>query len=517
MPTTITLAELTTAATSDEVLATELSVAQQLGLPITSWNPLDPSRTLLQIQANLIGSGRFGPGLSGLIANIAMGGYASYSAVMPAVTTTYNDGAGFFTTWMDLRCVDQYNVSRIQASAAAGPIAVSNSTAVARPYSAGQLRFQHPVSGATYTNTNAGTISASGNSNVTVLADPTFVGPAGTLAVGQVPIMLTPFPGVTPLAQTIGLIGSPIETNSHYLTRCQNKLAVLSPNGSSQAYEFIAESVPSLGVTLADGTIVTGPSVEAPWVVSETVTRANTQLHTGTGFILVYVANASGGLLGSAQNPVTGVTNAVGCTVTVARGHGIQAGGTAYVLISGVVGANGVNNATAGAVAWLASYVSPTSFTLNNTVAPGAYVSGGSAEIGDLGMVDASIQAQCVPSGFLAITQAAQNVAVPVVATVYVSSKSGLTGAQVVTSIQAALGGGVMNGIPVAGYMPTVPVGGVNAEATGIVPWSEILTVIANANAGTVSVQLMVPSGDVSLLPFQVPVLGTCTISPVFV
>ena len=78
MTTIITLAELVTTSTVDDVLALELSVATQLNLPVTSWQPLDPSRTILQVNANLVSQE------SAVVAGIAQGGFASYAAIMPA-------------------------------------------------------------------------------------------------------------------------------------------------------------------------------------------------------------------------------------------------------------------------------------------------------------------------------------------------------------------------------------------------------------------------------------------------
>jgi len=548
VPTIITLADLVTVDTPADVPALELSIATQLGLPVTSWQPLDPSRTILQIEATLISND------SAAIAGIAQGGFISYAAIMSAGTSIYNDGAGFLTTWMDLCGTNFFNVQRIEPSAAAGPIPVQNTTAAAQTYTAGQLHFQHPTSGATYTNTAAGTVTGGGSvsspvqSTILAAADPAYVGPVGTLNVGQTAIMLTPFPGVTPVAQVTGLVGTPIETNAHYLVRCQAKLSALSPNGAPGAYVYVAESLPVFGSTLYPPTDIadlaaspvlaissaatallaalgftpgsqfyTVPTAANPWGVTAPVTRVSAVLNTGSGVVEVYAADAAGGLLGCAQLAITNVTWTGGvATVTTVSGHGLGPG--SWLIISGVAGATGVNNLIAGTVAWQA--IAPTSgstisFALAGT--PGTYSSGGSVEGGDLGMVDAAIQAQVVPTGQAALVQAATNLPINITATVYIPTKAGITAANAIAAISAALGGGTVNGVVVPGYLSTMNIGGVNAESLGIVPWSELLTVIATANPGTVSVQLTTPSGDTTLTPSQVPTLGTLSIAVTFV
>jgi hypothetical protein len=537
--TIITLAELVTTSTVDDVLALELSVATTLNLPTTSWQPLDPSRTIFQTEANLISQE------SATVAGIAQGGYVSYAAIMPAGTSPYNDGAGYLTVWMDLCGENFFNVYRIEPSAAAGPIPVQNITGTGQTYTAGQLHFQHPTSGATYTNTAAGTIAPAGSpptpvqSTIEVAADPAFVGQIGTLSVGQTAIMLTPFPGVTPVAQTVGLVGTGIETNAHYLARCQYKLGALSPNGAAQAYQYVAESLPVFGSTIeqpsdiadyaastsvpiataaqallvalgfTSGSIFyTAPTSAYPWGVTAPVTRVSAVLNTGSGVVQVYAANAAGGLLGCAQLAITNVTWTLGvATVTTSGAHGLSPGN--FVIISAVLGATGVNNQIAGTVAWQLVTASGSSFTFALATTPGAYVSGGSVEGGDLGMVDAAIQAQVVPTGMAAIVEAASNLAINVAATVYIPTRAGITSTNAIAAISAAL----------TAYFDGVPIGGVTAEAGGIVPSSEVLVTIANANPGTVSVVLSSPSlsVDTTLTQSQVPTLGTPTISVVFV
>lgn len=221
---------------------------------------------------------------------IAQGGYASYAALM--VDANGNP----VTTWMDLISQNNYNILRVPISYASGPVPVHNSTATSYPYSVGQLHFQNAATGATYTNTGSGTVAASGNSNIQVQADAAWGGTTGTTGAGVTLAMLTPLPGVSPLAQVSSLVGANAESNSALLTRGQAKLGTLSaiqqiptttpppaaPGGAAIAYGFVATSIPQAA----------SASAVYPYTVTAPITRTS-QIPIGTTPVL-YIANALG-------------------------------------------------------------------------------------------------------------------------------------------------------------------------------------------------------------------------------
>jgi hypothetical protein len=118
-----------------------------------------------------------------------------------------------------------------------------------------------------------------------------------------------------------------------------------------------------------------------------------------------------------------------------------------------------------------------------------------------------------VPDGVTAIVQAAATVALNYTATVYIRANANLTDSTAIAAIEAA----------VIAYFATIDVGGVvgiEGGATGVVPWSEVLIQIAQANPGTVSVGLLLLAGAVSdyvLTSGQVPIAGTPTVIVNFV
>ena len=499
-----TLADLVTPTTQAGALSLELTIAQQLGLPITSWQPLDPSRTILQINSNIVAQ------YSQTIAYLAQGGYASYAAQMVDVNSNP------VTTWMDLRGVDQYNVSRQPATLATGPVPVANTVATSYPYSpTSPLRFQNPASGATYTSSGSGTVSPAASpptpvtTDITVQADAAYAGSIGTSAQGVVLTLLTPLAGVSVSALTSSLTGSNAETNAHYLARCQAKLGSLSPNGAPGAYVYTAESIPVFGTALSDGTLFTQPTSTQPFGVTAPISRATTQLVTGTGIVDVIAGNASGPLEGAAGLPVANISWSTGTvTLTFSGAHGIPNTDSAFIILSGVRGATGVNNSAAQNPAWLATATGADTMTFALATSPGGYIGGGVAEVGDLGMVDAAIQAYATPTGIISTTQSVTTVTVLLTATVYVSASSGYTTSEVATNIVDAL----------ANYLGSVPIGGYNVESFGVVPKSAIQAVVSGANAGTQSVVMSVPSSDISLGDTDIPVLtGSTNITVVLI
>lgn len=506
----VTLAQLVTPVSYADALTDELTIAAGLGLPTTAWQPIDPVRTFFTTTAQVVSD------YSTTINLVAQGAYASYAATIPGVDANV-DANGYETTWMDLRAYDQYGVTRIEAGQGAGTVALVNSTTstFGSPYLPGTLHFQSPLGGQpTFTNSETVTITASATTSVPIVADAAFPGSAGNVANGTTLIAVTPLIGVTVSPLAAAIVATAQETNAQLLTRCQNKLGSLSPNGPSQAYQFVASSLPVIGSVLPTGAQWTDPTTSYPYAVTAAVTRASTVLNIGSGVIDVYVANGAGPVTGCSQLAIQGVTNASPPVVTC-NGHGLSAG--AFVIITGVVGATGVNNSINGQISWLIEVVTTNTFKLYEydgvtpAPAPGVYVSGGTVDGGDLGMADAAIQANVVPDNDIAIVLAASTASIALVCTAYIKSSASIT----LASAQAAIS------LAVSTYLGTIPIGGITAEATGIVPWSEVLIQIANANPGTVSVSPMTLNAgviDIALTSSQVPVLGgSNTINVVFV
>lgn len=332
--TIVSLSDLVAPASSNDVLALELSIAQALNLPTTAWQPLSMARTLLATRAQIISR------YASVVNLIAQGGYASYAALMVDVNGTP------ITTWMDLILSDNFNVQRIPITFAAGPVTVSNSTASPYAYSIGQLRFQNPTTGATYFNTLNGTIAAGPSvfTDIIVQADQAFGGTAGTSGAGVTLTMLTPLPGVTVVPLSDSLVGQNAESNGAALTRAQSKLGTLSalgqlagttppvaPGGSQQSYDFVIRSIPTASVA----------SSTWPFRVVTPITRVT--MVNSLGAVFPFVANAAGPLpigdLNAAQAAVAFLCapQAIAVQVQNAANAPVDVSYTVYVRASGMV------------------------------------------------------------------------------------------------------------------------------------------------------------------------------------
>jgi hypothetical protein len=409
----LSVSDLLTVTTAPDALNLELSIAAGLGMPTTAWQPISVEMTILAVNAQIVAS------YSVAINQIAAGGFPTTAATIPA-TSTNNDGNGFFMGWEDLCLLNYYNIIRNPVTFATGNFTVNNVSAIGYgPFTPGTLHFQHPITGATYSNT--GTVSISGSTSgqtIAVQADAGFPGNAGTIAAGVTPILLTALSGVQPQPVSTSLVGNNIETNASALLRGQAKLGSLSPNGASQAYTYVASTVP-VPANRATAVFPFNELVDATntaITVSSPITRVATQLNPITGTVGVYVANAAGAPSG--------------------------------------------------------------------------------ADILELG---SAIQALSVPLSVTAFVAAVGTLALDLFFNVYVKTSSGLSSAQVLANIDAA----------VQVFCQNTPIGGYTTTTANIIPFDLLVETIMNANPGTQDLQLLNPAGDLAISTTAVPVPGT--------
>ena len=222
------------------------------------------------------------------------------------------------------------------------------------------------------------------------------------------------------VSNVLGWSGSNWESNTAAAGRAVLSLAIRSPNGPSQAYVYYAETaaqifstgqLPGNGGTWPLYALTNGPVV------------ATESANPITGIVTLVVASATpaSSALGAnvtpgvAQLPISGVTNANPCVVTCTGPTGLAPAGSMTVTISGVLGTAGVNGT------FLGTYVGANSFSIPvDSTSGGTYTGGGSVEGGDLGQIDALIQANVVPDNTAALTVSATAFPITIVASVVV-------------------------------------------------------------------------------------------------
>jgi uncharacterized phage protein gp47/JayE len=244
-----TLEELFTPLTRDQVLASELEVATQLGLAVTAWQPTSIAREILYVNAQMVSN------FSVTTSATARGGYLEYASGQ----------------WLTLLADQLFDVQRIESSFATGPILLTNAGSTPYTIAAGDVRVLNVTTQTTYTNSSGGTLTASGTLALDFIADEP--GADSTLTSTDTLSLVTSLPDVTP-SWVADLIGTNEETDTALRARCRSSNARVSPNGPADAYNYYA-----LTATRPDGTAIG-------------VTRTN--VFQGNGTVYVYIADADG-------------------------------------------------------------------------------------------------------------------------------------------------------------------------------------------------------------------------------
>lgn len=260
-----TLAGLLVQETQDEILAAWLQICTQLGLPVTSWQPGDPTRSLGMLESTVLAA------LEQVIVGYIESGFLDYAQGV----------------WLQKVLAKQvFNVDVPDATYATTTVTLTNSGGGVFDIDPQDLTFKNSTSGKTYHNTTGGHLAASGGTlDVTVIADE--AGSDSSAGVGEIDTLVTTLLGVT---CTNGAVAVGLDQQDPSITRqqCRDKLGSLSPNGPAAAYSYVARNSALTGI--------------------ETVTRVRVYPTSETGDVLVYVAGPSGAISGG---DVTAVQNAI--------------------------------------------------------------------------------------------------------------------------------------------------------------------------------------------------------------
>lgn len=258
----ISLADLTTPVTRQQVEQSTYDVLGVLGVDTTSWKPGAVVRAMITAVALLLSA------FSALMAQITAGGFLETAI-----------GA-----WLTLVAKYVYGVDRVEASFASGFLTLTNSGGGVFADAAYDRTFRNPTTGKTYQNSTSFSLGA--GSSVTIAIVATEAGAASTSLAGTITEIQTTMLGVT-CANAAALVGQDAELDPVLRARCYEKLGALSPNGPWDAYAFAAKNA-----RRANGTSIG-------------VTRVRVAPPDGFGNVTTYVATASGGVSGISGDPST--------------------------------------------------------------------------------------------------------------------------------------------------------------------------------------------------------------------
>ena len=271
----LSLASLLLQQTKAAIYAKALSIATTIGLPVTSWLPGDPTRSLFYLESEILES------LEEIVVGFIQSGFLDYAAQPNADGTT--------NPWLAIIAKQVFNVDVPDAIYATTTLTLTNSGGGNCNEDAGDLTFQNSTTGATYHSTSAVTLTAVGTPGATatvdVIAD--VAGSAGSAGATDIDTIVTGLLGVT-CSNPVAAIGVDAQDPSTTVTQCRNKLGSLSPNGPGAAYSYVALNSELTGI--------------------QTVTRARTYPDSETGDVTIYIAGPSGAVSGG---DVTAVQNAI--------------------------------------------------------------------------------------------------------------------------------------------------------------------------------------------------------------
>jgi len=242
--------------TQPQIYAAALQIAQTLGLPVSSWQAGDPTRSLYYLESQILAA------LEQVVVGYIQSGFLDYAS----------------GTWLQILAQQVFGVTVPAATYAETSVTLTNSGGAVYILEAGDLTFRNSTTGATYHNTSGGTLpaivgSTPGTLSVTVTADQ--AGSAGSASAGEIDALVTTLLGVT-VTNPAAAVGVDQQDDSVTRQQCRNKLGSLSPNGPASAYSYVAQNSTLTGI--------------------QTVTRSRVYPDSDTGDVQIYVAGPSGGV-----------------------------------------------------------------------------------------------------------------------------------------------------------------------------------------------------------------------------
>lgn len=207
----MTIEDLTTPMTREQVQASIYKVLAALGVNTTAWLSGSVVRTFV------VGSSLVMSAFTYLAADIGKSGFLALSS----------------GPWLTLVARYVYGVERIEASYASGVVTLTNAGGGVYTIDAGDLIVASSSTGHTYRNIAAFSLPAVSSADISILAtDP---GAGSTAPSGDITTLVTPLLGVIAVNDE-AVVGENDEADEPLRLRCAEKLGALSPMGPWDAY-----------------------------------------------------------------------------------------------------------------------------------------------------------------------------------------------------------------------------------------------------------------------------------------
>ena len=362
-----------------------LDVATTTQLPTTSWQSGAPERTIFAIEAvsfslsdaniSVMAQGGFlQTAASGSVTYTTLDGTTVTIPVTPDPSNAAQNPTGA-PGWLDLILQDVYGVTRLQAAAATGPLAIVNVKAGSvGPYTAGQYHVANVVNGATYNNPSTLTIPSSQIAGTGGTVTGVSVGLASTiittqsahgLSAGQTVYLSVPgSAGVSGLAGVFALVASVTSTTFQVSIGSSGTFSGTVANGVYLCTVATMQAdVAGLIGNAAVGTVTTAITQNAGVFISNVVSWSGSNWESN-------VAAMNRAVLSLASRSPNGPSQAYVYFAETAQ-QILAAASPPVILSNGAVQASESANPQTGIVTTVVASATPASTTLGQAVTPG--------------------------------------------------------------------------------------------------------------------------------------------------
>lgn len=250
----IPLATLVVAEDKATLYKAALMIATGIGVPVSTWQDGDPTRSLLFLEAEVLER------LSAIIVALAQ--------------SAFLDDAP--DDWLVIVAKQFFNVDVPEASYATTDVVLTNNGGGLydeQDLAVGNVTFRNSLTNKTYHNITTGVLASGPGTTLTLTIEADEAGSESTAGAGEIDEMVTVLLGVA-CTNPIAAVGSDRQDRSTTIQQCRDKISSLSPNGPSGAYAFVARNAVLTGTTA--------------------ITRVRTFGSSDTGDVLVVLAGASG-------------------------------------------------------------------------------------------------------------------------------------------------------------------------------------------------------------------------------
>jgi hypothetical protein len=212
--------------TKAEIYETALGLARALGLPVSTWQAGDPTRSLYHLEAQELAS------LEELVAGYISSGFLDYATGM----------------WLKILAEQVFGVEVSEATYATTTITLTNTGGGLYEVDVNEYTFKNSTTGKTYHNTTSGIIASGPGTtlDLTVVADE--AGTDSNAAAGEIDEIISGPLGVT-CTNDEAAVATDEPDEDTIRQQCRDKLGALSPNGPREAYSYVARNSALTGTT----------------------------------------------------------------------------------------------------------------------------------------------------------------------------------------------------------------------------------------------------------------------------